>query len=57
MHDLDRYSDVNVLTQDTPADSECKLLTLYNVYPGQGCDPNVKRERLMDKMDYLTEHT
>ena len=24
MLDLDRYSDVNVLTQDTPADSECK---------------------------------
>jgi IS4 transposase len=22
-------------------------LTLYNIYLGQGCDPNVKRERLM----------
>ena len=23
------------------------MLTLYNIYQGQGCDPNVKRERLM----------
>ena len=25
------------------------MLTLYNIYLGQGCDPNVKRERLMDR--------
>jgi len=25
------------------------MLTLYSIYPGQGCDPNVKRERLMDR--------
>ncbi|MHC1585797.1 MAG: IS4-like element ISArch11 family transposase, partial [Candidatus Syntropharchaeia archaeon] len=24
------------------------MLTLYSIYPSQGCDPNVKRERLMD---------
>ena len=25
------------------------MLTLYNIYLGQGCDPNVKRERLMER--------
>ena len=25
------------------------MLTLYSIYLGQGCDPNVKRERLMDR--------
>ena len=25
------------------------MLTLYNIYLGQGCDPNVKRVRLMDR--------
>ncbi len=25
------------------------MLTLYDIYLGQGCDPNVKRERLMER--------
>jgi len=25
------------------------MLTLYSIYLGQGCEPNVKRERLMDR--------
>jgi len=25
------------------------MLTLYSIYLGQGCDPNVNRERLMDR--------
>lgn len=25
------------------------MLTLYNIYLGQGCDPNVERERLMER--------
>ncbi|MCW7070673.1 MAG: IS4 family transposase, partial [Methanophagales archaeon] len=25
------------------------MLTLYNIYLGYGCNPNVKREKLMDR--------
>ncbi|MCK4732848.1 MAG: IS4 family transposase, partial [Methanophagales archaeon] len=25
------------------------MLTIYDIYIGQGCDPNVKRERLMER--------
>ena len=25
------------------------MLTLYNIYLGQGCDPSIKRERLMER--------
>ena len=25
------------------------MLTLHNIYLGQGCDPNIKRERLMER--------
>ena len=44
MLDLDRYSDVNVLTQDTPADSErmqiLKMLTDTRLYVGQKSSPS-----------------
>jgi len=38
------------------AETRTDMLSLYNIYLGQGCDPNVKRERLVDKMGYLTKH-
>jgi len=25
------------------------MLTIYDIYLGHGCDPNVKRERLMER--------
>ena len=44
MLDFDRYSDVNVLTQDTPADSErmqiLKMLTDTRIYDGQKSSPS-----------------
>jgi hypothetical protein len=27
-------------------DTDVNVLTIYDIYLGQGCDPNVKRERL-----------
>gem|GEM_PF-3163952 len=31
------------------AETRTDILSLYNIYLGYGCDPNVKREGLMDR--------